>query len=83
MVPELAPINSVQALDSIGGRSQCLDEKSIPVLIWPFSACCPGVLLSKCLGTTVEKQKLPLLCKSEMLVLVWRSKETRTGFLPI
>ena len=55
MVPELTSLNLVQIPDSAGGRSQCLDERSIPVLTWPLSTCRPGILLGECLGAAVEK----------------------------
>ena len=55
MVPELTSLNSVQIPDCAGGRSQCLNERSIPVLTWRLSTCRPGILLDECLGAAVEK----------------------------
>ena len=55
MVPELTSLNSVQTLDSAGGRSPCLHERSIPVLTWPLPECRPGILLGECLGAGLEQ----------------------------
>ena len=54
-VPELTSLSLVQTLDSAGGRPQCLDERSIPVLAWPLSTCYPGILLDECLCAALEK----------------------------
>ena len=55
MIPELTSLNSVQILDFEGGRSQCLDERSIPMLTRPVSACPPGILLGEYIGAVVEQ----------------------------